>query len=66
MGDSGREVRVASTPKNLKVVVRGGGAKQGREGSGVRNHLGGEVDEEVGDSDQALSPVASGKGGLEQ
>jgi hypothetical protein len=66
MGGSGREVRVASTPKNSKVVVRGGGAKQSRKRSGVRNRLGGEAVEEVGGSDQALSPVASGKGCLEQ
>jgi hypothetical protein len=66
MGGSGREVRVASAPKNPKVVVGGGGAKQCREGSGVRNRLGGEAVEEVGGSYQALSPVARGKGGLEE
>jgi hypothetical protein len=64
--DSGRKIRVASAPEHAKMIVGGRGAKESKEGGGVRNRLCGEAVEQIGRSGQPLCPVTSGKGGLEQ
>jgi hypothetical protein len=66
MRGSGREIRVAGTPKDTKVIVGGRGAKKSKVGGGVRNRLGGEAVEQIGNNSQPLGQVAGGKGGLEK
>ena len=66
MRGSGREIRVAGTPEDTKVIVGGRGAKESKVGGGVTNRLGEEAVERIGSSTQPLSLVAGCKGGLEK
>jgi hypothetical protein len=66
MRSSGREIGVASAPKDTKMVVRGMDAEESEVRGGVGNRLGGETVEQVGGSGEGLSPVTSGKGSLEE
>jgi hypothetical protein len=66
MRSSGCEIGVASAPKDTKMVVKGMDAEESEVRSGVGNCLGGETVEEVGGSGEGLSPVMSGKRGLEK
>jgi hypothetical protein len=45
---SDRVVGIARTPEDAKVLIRGGGAEEGDERSGMRDRLGGKMVEEVG------------------
>jgi hypothetical protein len=58
MGGSGGSVGIAGTTEHVKVVVGGGGAIQGKVGSGMAHLLRGEAVEEMGGGVQGLCPVA--------
>ena len=66
MRSNGREIGVASAPKDTKMVVRGMDAEESEVRGGVGNRLGGETVEEIGGSAEGLSPVRNGKGSLEK
>jgi hypothetical protein len=66
MRSSGGEIRVASAPKNTKMVIGGVDAEKSEVRSGVGNRLGGKTVEEVGGSGEGLSPVVSRKGSLKE
>ena len=52
----GREVGVASAPKDSKVIIGGRGAKESEVRCGSANRLGGKAIEQVGGGVQSLSP----------
>jgi len=52
---SGREVRVASAPKDSKVIIGGRGAKESEVRCGSANRLGGKAIEQVGGCVQSLN-----------
>ena len=55
----GREVGVASAPKDSKVIIGGrGGAKESEVRCGSANRLGGKAIEQVGGCVQSLNPEA--------
>jgi hypothetical protein len=58
MRNSGRGVGIAGTPKDTKVLIGGGGAKEGKERSGMGNCLRGKTVEGVGEYVEHLSLVA--------
>ena len=66
MRSSGGEIRVASAPKNAKMVIGGVDAEKSEVRSGVGNCFGGETVEEVGGSGEVLSLVVSRKGSLKE
>jgi hypothetical protein len=66
MRSGGGEIRIASAPKDMEMIVVGVGAEDSKVRSGVSNRLGGQAVEEVGGSGQGLSPVVSKKGGLKK
>jgi hypothetical protein len=60
------DVGIAGTPEDLKVLIRGSGAKEGEEWSGMGNRLRGKAVEEIGGCVQGLSLVASRKRSLKE
>ena len=54
----GREVGIAGTPKNSKVIIGGRGAKESEVRCGGANRLGGKAIEQVGGGVHSLSPEA--------
>ena len=54
----GREVGVASAPKDSKVIIGGRGAKESEVRCGSANRLGGKAIEQVGGCVQSLNPEA--------
>jgi hypothetical protein len=66
MRSSGGEIRVASAPEDMKMIVGGVGAEKSEVRSGVGNRLGGQRVEEVGSSGEGLDRVVSRKGSLKE
>lgn len=62
----GQEIRIAGTPENSKMVIRGRGSEKGEVGNGGIDCLHKKVIQEVSGSVETLSPIASRKGGLKQ
>jgi hypothetical protein len=60
------DIGIAGTPEDLKVLIRGSGAKEGEEWSGMGNRLRGKAVEEIGGCVQGLSLVASRKRSLKR
>jgi hypothetical protein len=66
MGSNGGEIRVASAPKDTKMIIGGVDAEKREVRSGVGNRLGGKTVEEVGGSGEGLGLVVSRKGRLKK
>jgi hypothetical protein len=66
MRSSGGEIRVASAPKDTKMIIGGVDAEKNEVRIGVGNRLGEKTVEEVGGSGEGLSPVVSRKGSLKE
>jgi hypothetical protein len=66
MWSSGSEIRVASAPEDTKMIIGGMDAEKSKVRSGVVNHLGGQMVEEVGGSGEGLGLVVSRKGSLKE
>jgi hypothetical protein len=66
MRGSGSEIRVASAPKDTKMIIGGVDAKKSEVRSGVGNRLGWQTVEKVGGSGEGLSPVVRRKGSLKE
>jgi hypothetical protein len=62
----GGGVGIASAPKDVKVLVGGGGAEEDEELSMMTDRLVGKTVDELDGSVQHLSPVAGGKRNLEE
>ena len=65
MRGSGSEIRVASAPKDTKMIIGGVDAKKSEVRSGVGNRLGWQA-VKVGGSGEGLSPVVRRKGSLKE
>jgi hypothetical protein len=65
VGSSGREVGIASTPEDTKVIIGGTSTKESKVRSGSTNCLGGKAIEQIGGCVQGLGLEASGNRGLE-
>jgi hypothetical protein len=64
MGSRARKVGVARTPKNMKMVIGGSGAKKGNTGCRCTSRRSRKTIKKVGGGVEALSPVASKNIGL--
>ena len=62
----GGEVGVAGAPENLKVMVGGESAMEGKEGSAHVQGLGWEAIDEESGGGKGISPVSGGHGCLEE
>jgi hypothetical protein len=66
VGSSVRGVGIAGAAKDAEVHIRGCGVEEGKDGSGMTDHLGGEVVVEIGGNIQRLHPIAGGERCLEE
>jgi hypothetical protein len=59
MRSRGGEIRVASAPKDTKMIIKGVDAEKSEVGCVLGNRLAGSTVEEVGGSGEGLNPVVS-------
>jgi hypothetical protein len=63
---SGGGVGIVGAPKDVNILIGGGGAKEDEEWSVMADHLVGETIKKVADSVHRLHPIAGGKRFLEK